>query len=367
MRIVIKKLTVWSLLIVLAFSANSGLAQTETKTPSAEDQQVMAIYKATKTAKSAKDYTQMLADCEQFLAGELTEKNRNYVTSLTGWALNRRGGLRLETAEQLKLVGNAQAAEAMSKAMSDFDEAIKADPSRWRSWLSRGIAYVSQQKLDLAVKDFDKVIELKPDEFKALFNRGEANYYLGKFEQAVADYSSVLVINDNDLMALTSRGHAFFALAKYPEALADYELVNKLLPDNCESHINLGDVFQELGSWQKAEEAYKQAIKLDPSAIALQRFAWLKATCPDATYRDAATAREMIDQAIALGDESPVMLDTLAAAQAANGEFDVAKQTQQQAIKLVTSLEKQGQGDTKSEYQTRMAMYEEGVPYQQDK
>ena len=125
---------------------------------------------------------------KQFLAGELSDKHRSYVTSLTGWALNRRGVLRLETAEQLKLVGNAQADEAMAQAMSDFDEAIKADPKRWRSWLSRGIAFVSQQKLDLAVEDFNKVIELKPDEFKAWFNRGEANYYRGEFEQAIADY-----------------------------------------------------------------------------------------------------------------------------------------------------------------------------------
>ena len=36
--------------------------------------------------------------------------------------------------------------------------------------------------------------------------------------------------------------------------------------------------------------------------MALQRFAWLKATCPDATYRDASTAKELIDQAFALGE-----------------------------------------------------------------
>jgi tetratricopeptide (TPR) repeat protein len=327
----------------------------------------MAIYEATKTAKSAKDYTQMLDASEKLLAGELSAKHRNYVTSLTGWALNRRGGLRLETAEQLKLVGNAQADQAMAQAMSDFDEAIKADPKRWRSWLSRGIAYFSQQELDLAVEDFNRVIELKPDEFKAWFNRGEANYYRGKLEQAISDFSSVLEIKENDLLALTSRGHAYFALAKFPAAATDYELVNKLLPNNCESQINLGDVYQKLGRWQKAEEAYKRAITIDPTSMALQRFAWLKATCPDATYRDASTAKELIDQAITLGEDSPVLLDTLAAVQAANGDFDVAKQTQQQAIKLVTSLETPGQGTTQSDYQTRLAMYEEGVPYQQDK
>jgi tetratricopeptide (TPR) repeat protein len=367
MKLVVEKSFVLSLVIFFGILANSAFAQTKTSTPTVEDKRVMAIYEATKTVKSAKDYTHMLDACEQLLAGELSAKHRSYVTSLTGWALNRRGGLRLETAEQLKLVGNAQADQAMAQAMSDFDEAIKADPKRWRSWLSRGIAYVSQQKLELAVEDFNTVIELKPDEFKAWFNRGEANYYRGEFEQAIADYGAMLEMKENDLLALTSRGHAYFALAKFPEALADYELVNKLLPDNCETQINLGDVYQKLGRWQKAEEAYKQAIKIDPTSIALQRFAWLKATCPDATYRDAGTAKELIDQAIALGEESPVLLDTLAAVQAANGEFDIAKQTQQQAIQLATSLETPGQGGANTEYQTRMAMYEEGVPYQQDK
>ncbi len=355
------------LVIVCALSAQPADAQTKPTASTSHDKEVKAIFEATKTASSAKDYTRMLADCETLLADEISDKHRDYIQSLTGWALNRRGILRLETAEQLKNVGNAQADEAMAQAMSDFDAAIKADPKRWRSWLSRGIAFVSQHRLELAIEDFNKVIELNPDDFKARFNRGEANYYRGEFDKAVADYKAVLAIKKDDLLALTSRGHAYFALAKFSDALADYERVSRLLPNSNEAHINLGDIYQKLGRWQDAELAYTKALKITPTATGLQRFAWLKVTCPDATYRDVGSAKELIDQAFALGAENPAMLDTLAAIQAAKGEFEVAKQTQQQAIRLAATTEPLGQDTANSEYQTRMAMYEEGLPYQQDK
>lgn len=217
-RVAAFRFAAFSIALVVGFVTHPALAQPGVTTPTNRDKQVMAIYEATKTASSAKDYTEMLEDCENLLAGELSAKHRAYLTSLRGWALNRRGVLRLETAEQLKLAGNTHSSEAMSQAMSDFTEAIKADPNRWRSWLSRGIAFASQAKFDLAVKDFDKVIQLKPDEVKAWFNRGEANYYRGEFEMSISDFTAVLKMTENDLLALTSRGHAYFARAKFPEA-----------------------------------------------------------------------------------------------------------------------------------------------------
>ena len=153
-----KLVTISSRVVFLLLITSVSVPAFAQNSSGTEAERVKAIYEATKTAKSAKDYTNLLESCEKLLAVELTDKNRKYITSLTGWALNRRGGLRLETAEQLKAVGNAQADEAIAQAMSDFDEAIKADPNRWRSWLSRGIAYVSQEKLELAIEDFNKVI-----------------------------------------------------------------------------------------------------------------------------------------------------------------------------------------------------------------
>ena len=369
------------LLFVVCTMFHTGLVAAQTQstnqptTQSAiqkQNQTVTSIYEMTKTVKSSTDYTKMIAEIDLALESELTKKNTTYVTSLKGWALNRRGLLRLETAEQLAAAGSSQAEQAMELVMSDFDQAIKCDAGRWRSWLSRGIAWVSQREYESAIKDFSQVIELKPGESKAWFNRAEANFYAGNYQPAVADYDAVLAMTENDVQALTGRGHAAYAQADFDSALTDFESVHNLHPKNCEAIINLADAYQSLGRWEEAENAYFNASKLKPSPVPLQRLAWLKATCPDATFRDTKNAKQLIEKAILLGGESPIVLDTLAAVEAANGNFDAAKQNQEEAIRLVEATSpiesaSKESGSKKTEYQTRMAMYEEGVPFQQKK
>jgi tetratricopeptide (TPR) repeat protein len=199
---------------------------------------------------------------------------------------------------------------------------------------------------------------------KAWFNRAEAKYHDGDFAGAIADYDAVLAMKAEDVESWTGRGHAFFALEKYAEALADYQSVAQQLPSNRECQINLGDAYQELGRWQDANQAYENSLATEPTAVAYQRFAWFKATCPDAEFKDATTAAEMIEKAMKMSGQTPINLDTLAAAQAANGNFEMAKETQQRAIQL-TAEKMPKNSVVHKDYQTRMAQYEERVPYQQ--
>ncbi len=356
----------------------------------AQKELVNAIYNATKTAKTEADYTAFLDQCHAALAKQLSAKNREYVNSLIGWALNRRGEKRFELAVQLKSIENRQHVQVMERAMKDFDEAVIADPNRYRSWMSRGIAQVENGKYDLAIADFTKVIKLKPDEANGWFNRAEALYQRSDpanfakattngdtpaetsadedlkqqrqgYQQAVADYDVVLRLNSNDTQALTGRGHAKFALGDYEAALADYEQVIKLVPENATAFVNRGDVHQRLGNWESTCADFETALSIKKTGVACQRAAWFKATCPDQSFRDASQALSLIQQAIRLDGDTATNLDTLAAAEAAAGNFDVAKSTQQKVIGLASV---EVSPDAK-QYQARLALYEKGEPYTQ--
>jgi tetratricopeptide (TPR) repeat protein len=360
----------------------------------AQKELVNAIYNATKTAKTEVDYSDFLDQCHAALAKQLSAKNREYINSLIGWALNRRGEKRFELAVQLKSIENRQHVQVMERAMKDFDEAVIADPNRYRSWMSRGIAQVENGKYDLAIADFTKVIKLKPDEANGWFNRAEALYQRSDpanfsqattsadrstntpdaastdedlkqqrqgYQQAVSDYDVVLRLNSNDTQALTGRGHAKFALGEYEAALADYEQVIKLVPENATAFVNRGDIHQRLGNWEPARADFETALSIEKTGVACQRAAWFKATCPDQSFRDASQALSLIQQAIELDGDTATNLDTLAAAEAAAGNFDVAKSTQQKVIGLVNV---EVSPDAK-QYQARLALYEKGEPYTQ--
>ena len=345
-------------------------AAPQTKSPTAKkavDQTkiVRSIYEMTKTAKTAKQLTVFVEKCESALKLDLTPANSQYVTSLSGWALNRRGNKRLETAKQLRAIGNSQHKSAMKQAMEDFDEAVIRDATRYRTFMSRGIAFMAVEDYRKAALDFTTVIKLKTDLANGWFNRAEALYQLGQYKQAASDYGVVISMDSDDAQALTGRGHCQFELGQIEEAAKDYQRVVELVSDNESAWINLGDARHRQGQWVEAKKFYDKSMGLKKTAVGYQRMAWLHATCPDTSLRNPDKAIEFAKQAIELSGDSVTNLDTLAAAEAALGNFEVAKSTQEKVIGLVSASETVSQGQQKV-YKARLAVYESGEPFHEE-
>ena len=237
-----------ALLLLVFVAAPCCLLEGQESAEPKQDQAkiVRAIFESTKTARSEKDFTAFLGQCDRALDGELSDANHKYVVSLTGWAMNRRAEKRLELALKLKKVGNKRYENVMTTAMTDFDKAIIADPQRVRSWMSRGMAHVAKENWGLAILDFTEVAKLKTDEPNGWFNRAEAFYHRGSFEHAIQDYEVALRLNSNDLQSLTGRGLCSLELGKFPEALDDFDKVIKSQPGTDAAHVNRGDALQKL-------------------------------------------------------------------------------------------------------------------------
>lgn len=353
---------VFCTLVVVFSTVCSGVAQESSAADTVDQNKlVRAIYDATKTVKTTKELTAFLVQCENALEMELSPENRKYVVSLTGWGLNRRGERHYEMAAQLKRIGNQQHQSAMGKAMKDFDAAIVAAPERYRSWMSRGIAYVANEEYGKALADFTSVIKLKPDVANGWFNRAEVLYQTGKFDYAIEDYNVAIRLNSDDAQAITGRGLSFHSLGEFSKAHADFETVIKLQPQCVEALVNRGDLFQEMERWQESVDDYRAANELKDSAIACQRLAWVLATCPEKEMREFDVALTMAKKAVALSGDTAINLDTLAACEAAKGDFGAAMATQQKVIGLVGAEEE----ITARPFQARLMLYEKSEPYLQ--
>jgi tetratricopeptide (TPR) repeat protein len=91
---------------------------------------------------------------------------------------------------------------------------------------------------------------------------------------------------------------------------------------------------------------------------AFQLLAWLLATSRNAEIRDATNAVIFAEKAVAATHRnSPIELDVLAAAYAEAGQFDKAVSAEREAIAL------QQAEATKSDYRTRLKLFEDGKPY----
>jgi hypothetical protein len=143
-------------------------------------------------------------------------------------------------------------------------------------------------------------------------------------ENGAAEYSLALGLEHSGLLR---------------QAAVHYRIAASIPPDTDHYYANysFAEVLEKLGQYREAEARMDTALKMTPesapdSAIALNHFALLLSTCPDAKLRDGPRAVQLAERACELThDGSARYLTTLADAYAEAGRFDDAIATIQKA------------------------------------
>ena len=129
--------------------------------------------------------------------------------------------------------------------------------------------------------------------------------------------------------------------------------------------IGLGRSLTAQGKSAKADQTFHECLeRVRQSAVragmatALNELAWLLATGPDSTLRDATNAISFaLETVAATGSTNPMYLDTLAAAYAGAGEFTKAVAIQKEAMALLHDEQ------SKQDYAVRLRLFESHRPY----
>jgi protein O-mannosyl-transferase len=153
----------------------------------------------------------------------------------------------------------------------------------------------------------------------------------GRVEEAFQQYQTSLRIDPSVpgyyrlAMLLETNGAVDAALTNYVKLL-------ELHPD-ANIHSKTAALFAGRGRTAEAISQYRLALNLAPNwAPTLNNLAWLLATAPETTNRNAVEAVELAERAVTLTrSEVPVMLGTLAAAYAEAGRFAEAVETGERA------------------------------------
>jgi tetratricopeptide (TPR) repeat protein len=153
-----------------------------------------------------------------------------------------------------------------------LDAAIRTDPYMWTAYYNRAMTFCQQKNWAAALQDLNATIRLKPSFFLATLDRSSVYHQLRNYRASLADSDS---------------------LVRFASSVRD-----------------------ELGQ-----------------ALALNQRAWVRATCPDGSMRNAQLAVADAKRACELVKwKHAAYIDTLAAAYAEAGDFDSAVRYEQQAI-----------------------------------
>ena len=182
-----------------------------------------------------------------------------------------------------------------SCATSAFESAIRLDPNSWQSHYDDGVALLSSGKFSRAAEQLRTASGLKPDSEQILLPLGAALSGLDKQDEAVDVFQSVLKTDPQSVKALDGLTKALIAEKRYnvaieelkkappdevlqvnlavaylnngdtEDALKTVSAIVKEHPDYAQAQFNLGAVLSRQDRFNEAAQAFKEAMRLDPS------------------------------------------------------------------------------------------------------
>ena len=266
--------------------------------------------------------------------------------------------------EALSNLGKTRARQGrLSEALRHYRRSLELEPERAATWSNVAYLYLLMNQPADALSAADRALQLDPAWSPALHNRALALQRQGRhaeagraFEAAVTAAPESLQLQKDAGVFLIQSGQLTAAEAHYRRAMDEHSDVELL--------YGLGVALAGMQRRAEALGYFRQIIAQAPDHIsALNGAAWIAAT--DATVDQALVpqAVEWARRAVSLGvvrDASS--LSTLAAAQAAAGDYASAVATAQEALQLA-------EGDANSarlaNLRARLALYQSGQPYRE--
>ena len=161
--------------------------------------------------------------------------------------------------------------------------------------------------------------------------RGIADYGLALSDDADFSYVGTSP-KECQAQSYHNRGRVYQSFKKeYAKAIDDYSEALRLHPQIEMVRYRRGQAYQSIKEFGKAQDDFEEAMKSTPDyPNLLNSWAWQLATCPDPNFRDGLKAIRFATKTNSL--------DTLAAAHAEMGNFEVAVALQEKAVRVFVQL-----------------------------
>ena len=279
--------------------------------------------------------------------------------------------LRPEQSKDHGNLGRALLAKGrMAEAMDEFQTALRISPNDSDAENNIGAALLQNGELDDAIDHLLKAIQNRASNADAYINLGNAYLQKREIDSAIATYSATLQLPYDHAESEYSVANAFRQKGDLENAVVHYRRALELRPDYADAHNNLGNALRQQGRIADAIREYEAALNYQPrSIIAANNLAWLLATAANPGLRNGARAVQLAQQALReSGGNDPLLLHTLAAAFAENGDFDKAASAASEALAIadangITSLADSLRSKIPL-YQSHSAYHEDSTPRQ---
>ncbi len=243
-----------------------------------------------------------------------------------------------------------------------FQHAIDVTENNYMARFSMAKSLVDKNRFSEAVIECQKSLQIKPDDPDVLNILGIAFGQQGKYDEAIKCFSKTLQIKPDFAMAHSNIGYAFACQGDVNEAVLHFTESLRLDPCSVSTHYYLGRILAKSGKANEAVKHFEDAIRLKPDwTEPMNDLAWFLAASKENTARNPDKAIKLARRVCELTDyKNPELLDTLAVAYAAAGDFNKAVETAEKALELCQSPK---QNTLEKEIESRLVLFKAGKPY----
>ncbi len=245
----------------------------------------------------------------------------------------------------------------------ELEAALQVDPRHAAARFELALTLAAAGQTAWAIGEFRQLSEQRPADADVWANLGTLCAKSRQYEEAIEALQRAVQLAPDHAEALQSLAGALAATGEMASAADCFRRVAQLRPQQAAAHAGLGQALSKLGKSDEAATAFERAIRLNPrDGGSMLRLAWISATSPDDAVRNGDRAVELAERlARATAGRDAHVLDTLAAAYAEQGRFDLAERTIGQALQQLSPEDV----STRAALEARRRQYQARQPYRE--
>ena len=266
------------------------------------------------------------------------------------------------TAAHVNLGVELAGQDKTDEAIGHYLKALESDPEYTDARYNLARAYEEQGKTDEAIGQYRQTLELDGEYAKAHLNLGALLGSRGQWDECEHHFREALRVEPELALAHYNLARLLHGQEQLDQAMPHYRTAVELDPDDARAHYRFAQALVNGDSPEEALVQYRNALRLRPDwAAVLSEMAWCMSARPDWAVYAPDEGMLLAERALELAsDPDAQLLDNVAIAQAAAGQFDAAAATARRALSLAPAASNAKYADA---IRARIQLYEEGKPY----
>ncbi len=153
------------------------------------------------------------------------------------------------------------AAGEIAKAIPDYNDSLKLNPTYYSAVQDRGTAYFGLEQYQTALNDFDTALKLKPDAALSYASKGGALEKLGKPKDAIEAATKAIALNSKLAYAYQVRADAYSDLKLWPQVITEATEALGLAPGSQRATMLRADAYLAQANYPLAIADYSELIR----------------------------------------------------------------------------------------------------------